>query len=142
MTTATPTIDEAKLNDLLGRVVGDFGGAASVAMGLIGDRLGLYRAMADAGPLRAEEIARRTGTHLRYLRPWLVNQAASGYVEYDAATDTYSLPPEHALAFADDDSPACMLGGFQVLFAAAKAAPRIAEAFRTGSGLSSGEHDP
>ena len=139
---ATQTIDETKLNDLLGRVVGDFGGAASLAMGLIGDRLGLYKALAGAGPLTADELARRTDTHPRYVRPWLVNQAASGWIAYDAATDAYTLTAESAMAFADDDSPASMLGGFQVILAGAKAVPRIAEAFRTGGGVTWGEQDP
>jgi SAM-dependent methyltransferase len=138
----SPPIDEAKLNELLGRVIGDFGGAAALAMGLIGDRAGLYRAMADAGPLTADALAARTGAQIRYVRPWLVNQAASGYVDYDAATDTYRLTPEQALAFADEESPASMLGGFQVILAAAKAAPRLVAAFRTGGGIAWGEHDP
>lgn len=139
MTTAQ-TIDEAKLMDLLGRVVGDFGAAASVALAMIGDRLGLYKTIAETGPTNSGELADRTGLNERYLREWLVNQAAGGYVTYDAATDRYSLSPEQALAFADETSPASVAGGFQVISAAVQAAPHIAELFKTGGGMAWGEH--
>src|SRR5688572_10890172 len=102
---------------------------------MIGDRLGLYDALAEAGPLTSAELARRTGTVERYVREWLLNQAAGGFVEYDAASRRYSLPAEHAAAL-----PA-LYGGYQVLLAAIKAEPRIAEAFRSGGGMAWGEHD-
>ncbi len=134
-------IDETKLQAFLGRVVDDFGAALSTALATIGDRLGLYKAMADAGPLSAAELAARTGTAERYLREWLINQAAGGYVAYDAAADRYFLPPEQAVALADDRSPFFVGGGFQLINAMCKAESRIGEAFRTGTGMGWGEHD-
>ncbi len=135
-------IDQARIEAFMGRVVGDFGSVMSAALVVIGDKLGLYKAMAGAGPLTPAELARRTTTSERYVRDWLVNQAASGYVDYDPTTGQYTLPDEHALALADEDSPAFVAGGFQNLTAIIKAEPRIAEAFRTGGGLPWGEHDP
>ncbi len=143
MSTATTTpIDEAKLQAFLGKAVGDFGTAASAALVAIGDKVGLYKAMAGAGPLTSAELAQRTGTVERYVREWLVNQAAAGYLEYDPSNGRYTLPPEHALALTDETSPFYVGGGYQVITAAMKAQPRIAEAFRSGAGLSWGEQDP
>jgi len=99
------TIDRARLEAFLGRAVTDFGSAVSAALVMIGDRLGLYKAMPHGGPMTAAELARRTGTTERYVREWLVNQAAGGYVEYHSDTHSYSLPYEHALALADEKSP-------------------------------------
>jgi hypothetical protein len=104
--------------------------------------LGLYRAMTSAGPLNSTELAERTRTTLRYVREWLLNQAAAGYLEYDAATGRYTLPPERALALTDETSPVYVGGGYQVLAAAMKAQPRMVEAFRTGAGLAWGDQDP
>ena len=98
--------------------------------------------MADGAPTTPAELAGRTGTSERYLREWLLNQAASGYVEYDPASGRYRLPPEHALALTDEASPLFLGGGFQVLGAMAKATPRIVEGFQTGRGMLWGEHDP
>ncbi|HEX7125633.1 MAG TPA: class I SAM-dependent methyltransferase [Thermodesulfobacteriota bacterium] len=134
-------IDQAKLNAFLGTAVGDIGAAMSAALVLIGDKLGLYKAMADGEPITPAELARKTVTAERYIREWLANQAAGGYVEYDAAAGTYRLPPEQAAALADESSPAFLPGAFQVISAAFKAEPRIAENFRTGRGLDWGEHD-
>jgi SAM-dependent methyltransferase len=138
---AAAQVDPAKLEAFLGKVVGELGAAASALLVRIGDELGLYRAMAGAGPMTAAELAARTGTHERYLREWLANQAAGGYLEYDAAERTFRLPPEQALALATEDSPASVQGAFQSLVAFAAARPRIAERFRTGEGLAWGEHD-
>jgi SAM-dependent methyltransferase len=135
-------IDQAKLEAFMGRVVGDFGSVMSSALVVIGDKLGLYKAMAGAGPLTPAELALRTITSERYVRDWLVNQAASGYVDYDPENGSYTLPDEHALALADENSPAFVAGGFQNLTAIIKAETRIARAFRTGGGLLWGEHDP
>ncbi len=134
-------IDEAKMHAFLGQAVGDVGAAMSAVLALIGDKLGLYKAMAGAGPLTIAELARRTGTTERYIREWLGNQAAGGYVVYDAKSDTYTLPPEQAAALADESSPFFVAGAFEVIAAAFKAEPRIAENFRTGRGLDWGEHD-
>ncbi len=135
-------VDEAKLNQLLGRAVVDFGAVFHAAMVLIGDQLGLYKAMAGAGPLTSAELATRTGTAERYVREWLCSQAAGGYVEFDPQTERYSLSEEQALALADENSPAFLPGAFQVASAAIKAEPKIAEAFRTGAGVGWHEHDP
>jgi 2-polyprenyl-3-methyl-5-hydroxy-6-metoxy-1,4-benzoquinol methylase len=140
--TTTQAIDQAKLEAILGKIVSDFGATASTALAVLGDKLGLYRAMADAGPITSTELARRTGTTERYVRDWLVNQAAGGYVEYDPATGRYNLPPEHALALAEERSPFFVVGGFELFLSAVKAEPKIREAFRTGAGLSWGEQDP
>jgi 2-polyprenyl-3-methyl-5-hydroxy-6-metoxy-1,4-benzoquinol methylase len=138
----TTTIDESKLNEFMGRAVGDIGAAMSAALVLIGDELGLYKAMAAAGPITPAELAKRTETTERYVREWLNNQAAGGYVTYDAIAGRYTLPPEQAAALADEASPAFIPGAFQVIAAAMKAQPRIAQAFRTGGGLDWGEQDP
>lgn len=139
---AALTIDEGRLNAFLGKVVDDFGTTLTASLVAIGDKLGLYKAMAGAGPLTADEIAARTGTTPRYIREWLVNQAASGYVTYDPATERYTLPDEHALALTDESSPAFVAGAFQVATAMVKADTRILQAFRTGGGLPWGAHDP
>jgi SAM-dependent methyltransferase len=142
VTTSTATqIDQARLEGIVGQAISDFSGAVTSALVVIGDKLGLYRALAT-GPATAEELAARTGTSERYLRHWCLNQAASGFVDYSPETGRYSLSPEQALAFADDDSPAAMAGGYELMLAAVKAAPKITEAMLTGKGLSWGEHDP
>lgn len=114
MTTQTDVaIDPDRLNALLGQAVVEFGATVNAALVVIGDRLGLYRALAADGPLSATELARRTGTAERYVSEWLGAQAASGYVDYHADTGRYALSPEQAAAFADESSPAFVSGGFQ-----------------------------
>ena len=135
-------IDEEKLNAFLGKVIGDFGAALSSALVYIGQKLGLYRALAGAAPLTPEELAKETGTVERYVREWLINQAAGGYVEYDPATGRYRLPPEQAVALTDETSPYFIGGGFYVIKAMLRAEGRIAEAFQKGGGMLWGEHDP
>src|SRR6201987_6183326 len=105
MSATAQSIDQAKLDEFMGRFVGDLGAALSAALVVIGDRLGLYRAMADGEPVSPEELAERTGTDPRYVREWLSNQAASGYVHYDPAEGIFSLLPEQAFALAQEDSP-------------------------------------
>ncbi|HEU4753909.1 MAG TPA: SAM-dependent methyltransferase, partial [Armatimonadota bacterium] len=136
----TTQIDPAKLEAFLHRVVGDCGSAFGTTLAFIGDRLGLYRAMAESGPITPAELAERTGTHERYVREWLLNQAAGGYAEYDADTGRYTLPPEHALALTDEASPFFVGGMFQIVTAVLRAEPRIREGFRTGEGMLWGEH--
>lgn len=133
-------VDEAKLMALLGKVVGDFGSATGIALAAIGDQLGLYKALAEAGPLNSQELADKTNLSERYLREWLVNQAAGGYIEYDATAGRYWMTPEQALALADESTPASVVGGFQVILDAVQSAPRIAELFKTGGGMGWGEH--
>ncbi len=134
-------VDEAKLHEFLGKAIGDFGGAASAALVVIGDKLGLYKAMADQGPMTPAELAKRTGTSERYVREWLANQAAGGYVAYDAGTGTFTLQEEQAMCLADENSPTFLPGGFQVLLASHKSLPHIIEAFRTGGGFPWTQHD-
>lgn len=141
MTNATTTFDEQKLNDLLGRAVVDFGGASIAPLVLIGDQLGLYRALAEHGPLTSAELAARTQTHERYVREWLNAQAASQYVTYLADSGRYTLTPEQALAFAQEDSPAFIIGAFQTALAAGRIAGKLTDAFRTGEGIGWHEHD-
>ncbi|MEZ4552790.1 MAG: methyltransferase domain-containing protein [Dehalococcoidia bacterium] len=140
-TTSTPAIDEDRLNGLIGQVVNDFGATISSALVTMGDRLGLYQTLRNVGPVTAEGFASKTGLSGRYLRHWLLNQAASGYISYEPSTGAYSLSPEQALVFADDDSPAAMVGGFTLMTAVVRDEPRITEAMRRGQGLLWREHD-
>jgi 2-polyprenyl-3-methyl-5-hydroxy-6-metoxy-1,4-benzoquinol methylase len=135
-------MDQSKLEGFVHKALGDLGSALTASLVTIGDKLGLYKAMAGAGPLTSAELAKRTDTNERSVREWLAAQAAAGYVDYDAASDRYSLSPEHAVALADEESPACVLGGFQGMTAAMRAAPRVIDAFRTGKGVGWHEHDP
>ena len=139
--TAAPLIDEERLNALLGQAVVEFGATVNAALVVIGDRLGLYRELASGGPVTSAELAARTGTSERYVREWLGAQAASGWVDYDAAGDRYSMSVEQALMFADPSSPAFVAGGFQLALGSADAREHIAEAFVTGTGFGWGEHD-
>jgi SAM-dependent methyltransferase len=141
MAPTSEVIDQAKLDEFMGRFVGDLGAALSAALVVIGDRLGLYRAMGDGEPVTAEELADRTGTDPRYVREWLCNQAAGGYVSYDAAEGTFSLSPEQAFALAQEGSPAFMPGAFQLATALIKDEPKITDAFRTGGGVGWHEHN-
>ncbi|MCC6178869.1 MAG: class I SAM-dependent methyltransferase [Chloroflexi bacterium] len=134
------TIDEAQLMAFIGKVVGDFGSATGIALAAIGDRLGLYKTLAASGPMNSQELADTTGYSERYLREWLLNQAAGGYIEYDAAAGRYWMTPEQALALANDDSPASVSGGFHVMMSAVQSMSRIAELFKTGGGMTWGEH--
>ncbi len=122
------------------KAVNDFGAAISAALVVIGDKLGLYKAMVGAPPMNSVELAARTGTSERYVREWLINQAAGGYINYDSSTGKYSLPPEHAAALADDQSPFFVGGGFEIVTAMMKAEDRIVDAFTTGKGMFWGEH--
>ena len=140
-TTASPPIDEERLNALLGQAVVEFGATVNAALVVIGDRLGLYRELASNGPLSSAELAERTGTSERYVREWLGAQAASGWVDYDAAGDRYSMSTEQALMFAQPDSPAFVAGGFQLALGSADAREHIAEAFTTGTGFGWHEHE-
>jgi SAM-dependent methyltransferase len=134
-------INETKLNEFMGRFVGDLGAVAHAATVVIGDQLGLYKRLAE-GPTDVETLARKTETDSRYLREWLCAQAASGYVEYDAATQRFSMSEEQALALAQEGSPAFIPGAFQVSIAIFKAIPKMMQAMRTGLGLGWHEHDP
>ena len=117
------TIDEQKLQAFVGKVLTDWGSFLSATLVNVGDKVGLYRAMADGEAITPAQLAERTGASERYLREWLINQAASGYVEYDPATGRYRLPAEHAVCLTDESSPLYLGGGYQVLSAMAKATP-------------------
>ncbi len=129
-----------KLQAFMGKMVGDMGAAMSAALVVLGDRLGLYKALAEAGPSTSAQLAERTGTAERNVREWLAAQAASGYIDYDAASARFSLNPEQAMVFADEGGPAFMAGGFEVLAAGFLDEPKVAEAFRTGKGMGWHEH--
>ena len=133
-------IDESKLNEFMGKFVGDLGAVMHAATVVVGDQLGLYKKLAEK-PATAADLARRTETDPRYLREWLSAQAASGYVRYDAAHDSFSLSEEQAFALAIEGSPAFIPGAFQIAVAQFKAIPKMIQAFRTGLGLGWHEHD-
>src|SRR5262249_59987360 len=114
-TTDTPRLDEAALEMFVHQAVGDLAAAISGLMLHLGDRLGLYRAMAGAGPVTPATLAQRTGTHERYVREWLGNQAAGGYVSYDPEEGTFELGAEHALVLADEQSPVFLGGAFETV---------------------------
>jgi SAM-dependent methyltransferase len=136
------TIDNEKLKQFMGKVLSDFGGAASAVLVYIGDKLGLYKAMSDFGkPMTSKELANRTGTSERYIREWLANQAAGGYLLYDPNSQKYILPFEHAQALVNENSPAYVAGGFQVMMSLFRDEPKFLEVFKTGKGIAWGEHD-
>lgn len=137
------SVDMQALEALLGRVVGDVGAATSAVLVTIGDKLGLYKALAER-PRTSAQLASATGTNERMVREWLLNQAAGGYVTYHAAgphAGSFGLTPEQAMAFAQPDGPAFMLGAFDIILSLHRDQPKIAEAFRTGTGLPWGAHD-
>ena len=135
------TIDQSRLEAFMGQAVVDLGAAFSAPLVRIGARLGLYRALAEGGPATPEELAERTGTEPRMVREWLGNQAAGGYVTYDAASARYTLPPEQAVALADDQSPFYLLGAYEILASLFADEEALAEAFRSGAGLHWNDHD-
>jgi SAM-dependent methyltransferase len=133
-------VDMDKLNTFIGQFVGDLGAAIHAGMVVIGEKLGLYRALAF-GPLTSAELAEKTLTDERYVREWLGSQAAGGYVTYDQNTNEFSLTEEQAFALAKEDSPAYLPGAFQLALGSLAAVPRIADAFRSGAGMGWHEHD-
>ena len=140
-TPASQPLDQAKLHEFVMRAVGEMGAAMNTALIVIGDKLGLYKAMSGAGPMTSAELAKKTGTAERYVREWLASQAAGGFVTYDASSGKYTLPPEQALALADETSPVFLPGFFEVVAACVKDEPKITDAFRSGKGVGWHEHD-
>ncbi len=140
-TAASQPLDQAKLHEFVMRAVGEMGAAMNAALIVIGDKLGLYKAMSGAGPMTSAELAKKTETAERYVREWLASQAAGGFVTYDAASGKYTLPPEQALALADETSPVFLPGFFEVVAACVKDEPKITDAFRSGKGVGWHEHD-
>jgi SAM-dependent methyltransferase len=137
----TPRIDDAALEQFVHQAVGDLAAAISGLMVHLGDRLGLYRAMAGAGPLTPTELAERTDTRERYVREWLGNQAAGGYVAYDPAAGTFELSPEHAFVLANEESPVFLTGAFEAVASCYTDHEAFVDAFTTGEGVGWGEHD-
>lgn len=135
-------INQDKLHEFLGKAIVDFGATFNAALIRIGDKLGLYKALAAGGPQTPAELAKRTNTAERYVREWLSAQAAGGYVTYDPSAGKFHLSEEQAFAMADETSPVFLPGAFQVALAAAKAEELLTERFKTGTGLGWHEHHP
>jgi SAM-dependent methyltransferase len=134
-----PALDMEKLNAFMGQFVGDLGAAVHAGMVVIGERLGLYKALAT-GAMSSAELAAKTKTDERYVREWLGSQAAGGYVSYDPKTNKFSLSEEQAFALANEESPAYVPGAFEIALGSLAAVPRITESFRTGAGMGWHEH--
>lgn len=132
--------DPEALMELVHRMLGDMGAAVSGSLVVLGDRIGIYRALAKAGPSTNEELAAASGLDARYLREWLSNQAASGYVSYDPASKRFHLSPEQVAVFADPNSPVSMIGGYYGLASTYHDEPQIAAAFQSGDGIAWGDH--
>ena len=139
-TLGNPILDMDKLNAFVGRFVTDLGAAVHTGMVVIGERLGLYKALAG-GPVTSAELAASTQTDERYLQEWLASQAAGGYITYDEATNKFSLNAEQAFTLAQEDSPAYLPGAFELALGSLAAVPRIADSFRSGAGMGWHEHD-
>lgn len=134
------SLNESKLNEFMGKMLAEMGAAMSGALVVLGDRLGLFRAMAEAGPLDSAGLAHRAGADERYVREWLAAMAASGYVTYDAAAGRYSISAEQAAVFADEASPVFMPGAYEVIASLYRDEPKVADAFRSGRGVGWHEH--
>ncbi|WP_454633185.1 class I SAM-dependent methyltransferase [Bradyrhizobium cenepequi] len=128
-------VDTDRLNSFMGKMIGDVGAAMNASLMLIGDRLGLYKTLAEKGPMNSSDLAQATGTAERYVREWLSAQAASGYVEYDAASGKFSMLPEQAMALADEDSPVFLGAVGSLVSATFLDEPKISDAFKTGKGV-------
>jgi SAM-dependent methyltransferase len=135
-------VDEAKLQEFMGRMIGNMTGATLCMAVLLGDELGLYRALAGAGPLTADVIAERAGCNPRLTREWLDGQAAGGLIDFDAADDTYELSDEAAFALADETSPAFVARGMNAVASMFIDVPKLVDAYRGDGGLSWGDHHP
>lgn len=137
--TRTPVPEESRLNDFLGAAVGDLGAAISASLMLVGDRLGLYKALAEA-PSTPSELAALSGTNERYVQEWLGNQAAGGYIQYDAASGRYWMDAAQKLCLADPAGPVDLPGAYEIVEATFHALDRTVQNFRTGEGMEWGEH--
>jgi hypothetical protein len=138
-TQETTMVDETKLNQFIGKILGDLGGVFSVPMVRMGDKLGLYKALNEQGPMTPEELAAKTKVAERYAREWLSHQATSGYLEYDPATGKFTLRPEQAMVFANVDSPVYLQGAFDLAVAMVENQPKVEAAFRSGEGVGWGD---
>ena len=134
-------LNETKLNELLGKVVTEMGAAANGPLVIIGDKLGLYKALSESGAMTSYELANNTGTAERYVREWASAQAASGYISYNAGDNTFSMTPEQSAVFGNAKSPVFMTGAFYAITSVYHDAPKIEAAFKTGEGVSWGDHN-
>ncbi len=134
-------LNEDKLHDLLGKVVTEMGAAANGPLVIIGDKLGLYKALTESGAMTSTALAEATGTSERYVREWASAQAASGYITYNAGDKTFSMTPEQGAVFGNAKSPVFMTGAFYAITSVYHDAPKIEEAFKTGEGVSWGDHN-
>ena len=141
MSATPPTLDEFKLNAFVGRMLGDLGALTNAVLVHVGDRLGLYKALVESGPTTPQALAQQTGTSARLVREWLSAQSAQGYVTYDRDTQKFSLSPEQAMVFADENSPVFMAGFFDVATGLFHDTPKIVQAFKSGRGLAWHEHN-
>ena len=132
-------VDETKLNQFIGKILDDLGGAFSVPMVRMGDKLGLYKALNEQGPMTPAELAAKTNVAERYAREWLSHQAASGYLEYDSATGKFTLPPEQAMVFAEPDSPVYLQSAFDMVAVMLDNQTLVEPAFRSGKGVGWGD---
>jgi SAM-dependent methyltransferase len=134
------SVDMNKLNTFIGQFVGDLGAAVHTGMVVIGEKLGLYKALSER-PMTSSELSAKTNTDERYVREWLASQAAGGYISYDEKSHTFFLTEEQAFTLANEDSPAYLPGAFELALGSLAAVPRIAESFRSGAGMGWHEHD-
>lgn len=134
-------VSEARLHEFMGKAVADLGAAMSVPLFILGERLGFYKAMAGAGPMTSAQVAEKAGTNERCTREWLMNQAAGGYLTYDAGGKTFTLPDEQAMAMADENSPVFLHGAYDILQSLFRDLPKFETMLRTGRGMGWGEHD-
>ena len=138
--TVTEAIDETRLNDLIGKVIGDVAGALSLYMAYLGDQAGVFDALDGAGRLTVDELAAKTGLNAKYLHEWLGSVCAAGYVNHHAEDETFSITPEQALVFAREGQPACMQGFIQAVVSQYEAHEKATETFRSGAGRPWGDH--
>jgi 2-polyprenyl-3-methyl-5-hydroxy-6-metoxy-1,4-benzoquinol methylase len=136
------TLDEAKVEAFMGKLIGDFGGTMATFLAYLGDRLGLFKELERGGPADAAELARRAGVNERYTAEWLLGMTSAGYLQYDRETDRYALPPEHAVALAHENGPFFVGGALEMLPEFVRPIDELAAAFRNGGGVSQASFDP
>ncbi len=142
MAQETRPLDQAKVEEFVHRMVDDIATATRGALSYIGDKLGIFKAMATAGPVAVDELAKKTGLSARYLREWLGAMATAEYVEYNPETGKYFLPPEHAAPLADEDFPFFVGGFIEMIVPTVSVAPKVAHAFKTGKGVPQSAYSP
>jgi 2-polyprenyl-3-methyl-5-hydroxy-6-metoxy-1,4-benzoquinol methylase len=139
-TDSAPAVDEAKVEEFVGKLLTDFSGMTTTILAGIGDRLGLWKVLAAQGPATSAELAERAGVNERYAREWLGGMAAAGYLEYDPTTKTFTLPPEHAIALADEGGALFFGGAYQMMMGTLRVYDRVVESFENGGGVHQSEY--